>query len=722
MTTEDTIIQLRKEKLEKLRKLGVEAYPAKFERAQTVAETASMLGKKVKTAGKLFSLRTHGNIIFADLKDDTGKIQLFFKKDVIVSDQFKNIELLDVGDFIGVEGEVSKTVAGEISIVPTSYTLLSKSIRQLPDLWYGVKDVETRFRQRYLDLLLNPDVKKRFETRTKVIRAVRQYLDGANFWEVETPILQHLYGGANAKPFKTYFNALDANMYLRIAPELYLKRLIAGGYDRVYEIGKVFRNEGLDRTHSPEFTMLEWYESYADYHRMMDVGEDMLKHVAQEVLGTLKIKIEKNDIDLSGKWPRIRMVDILKEKLTINVENMNVKELIDHCTKNKINLIGGETKGQLIFTIFEHSIPKTLLSPTWIIDYPADVSPLAKAHENNPEWVQRFEGYIGGREISDGWSELTDPEMQRSRFKIDEKVVRADMEEAQHMDEDFIMAMEYGLPPLGGIGFGVDRLAMLFSNTWAIKEVVLFPTLRPDTDTSKLGTNITHKKTNDLVLIDPSVSEKWPSMKIGWAIMKNVKIQQKDEKLEKEKIKVLKALKNVTVEEIGKFPEIESYRKLYREMGVDWHSRRPSPEALLRRVAQGKGLYTVNTCVDSYNLVVMKNHISVGAFDLDKMTMPFTVNRAKSTDQIILIGEDKPTVIIEGAVCYYDKEGPFNQYFNYRDADRTKVTQSSKNIVINVDGVFNIDSDQVEKVLNETIAMVEKYCGGKLVDKGISLC
>ena len=480
MKTEDQLIQARQDKLKKLQLLGVSGYAPSFDKKQTVSETLEMLGRSVKTAGKIFSLRTHGNIVFADLKDETGKIQLFFKKDILGDEQFDNLDLLDIGDFVGVVGEVTKTVAGEVSIMPSDYVLLTKSLRPLPNSWYGIRDVETRFRQRYLDLLLNDDVKKRFGIRAKVVRAVRSFLDNQGFLEVETPILQHLYGGANAKPFKTYFNALDANMYLRIAPELYLKRLIAGGYEKVYEIGKVFRNEGLDRTHNPEFTMLEWYESYADYQRMMDVAEGMFKHVAKEVAGGLKIKVDKHVIDLSGQWPRIKMVDIIKDKLGLDVIEMTEAELLDHCKKKNMELLGGETKGQLIFKIFEHSIPETLVSPTWIIDYPADVSPLSKAHPDNPEWVQRFEGYIGGREICDGWSELTDPEIQRSRFNRDEKMTRIDFEEAQHADEDFLTAMEYGLPPLGGIGVGIDRLVMFFTNTWAIKEVILFPTLRPE--------------------------------------------------------------------------------------------------------------------------------------------------------------------------------------------------------------------------------------------------
>ncbi|MFH0773247.1 MAG: lysine--tRNA ligase [bacterium] len=478
MSTAQNLREERLKKLEKIRKLGWNPYPSSYEKKQMIGETREMEGKEVKTAGKLFSFRTHGNIAFADLKDESGKIQLFFKKDVIGVEAYKQLSLLDIGDYIGVEGTVAKTTAGEISIIPASYTLLCKSLQQLPHEWFGIKDTEQRFRQRYLDLLLNPQVRERFNTRTKILRHMREYLDDLGFWEVETPIFHPLYGGANAKPFTTHYNALGQDMYLRIAFELYLKRLISGGYERVYEIGRDFRNEGYDRSHSPEFTMVEWYEAYADYHRVMDVTEGLFKHLAQKLNGTPKMKIDEKEIDLSGKWPRISMTDIMKKELGIDVEISTQDALLAYAQKNKIELVGGETKGQIIFAIFEHAIPDKLIGPIWIIDYPEDVSPLSKNHSSKPGWVERFEGYIGGKEICDGWSELTDPLIQRQRFENDQKASRKDKSEAQQMDEDFIMAMEFGMPPMGGIGIGVERLTMFFTNTWAIREVMLFPTLK----------------------------------------------------------------------------------------------------------------------------------------------------------------------------------------------------------------------------------------------------
>ncbi len=478
MSTVQNLREDRLKKLEKIRELGWNPYPSSYEKKQMVGQTREMEGQVVKTAGKLFSFRTHGNIAFADLKDETGKIQLFFKKDTLGAETYKHLSLLDIGDYVGVEGTVTKTTAGELSIIPTSYTLLSKSLQPLPHEWYGLKDTEQRFRQRYLDLLLNPEVRERFNVRTKVLRYLREYLDTLGFWEVETPIFHPLYGGANAKPFTTHYNALSQDMFLRVAFELYLKRLISGGYERVYEIGRDFRNEGFDRSHSPEFTMIEWYEAYANYHRVMDVTEGLFKYLAQKLNGTPKMKIDEMEIDLSGKWPRISMSDIMKEKLNLDVEALSVGELKAYCEKNHIELIGGETKGQLIYVIFEHSIPKLLVEPTWIIDYPEDVSPLSKGHPTKKGWVERFEGYIAGKEICDGWSELTDPVIQRERFTNDQKAVRKDKEEAQQVDEDFLTAMEFGMPPLGGIGIGIERLVMFFTNTWAIRETMLFPTLK----------------------------------------------------------------------------------------------------------------------------------------------------------------------------------------------------------------------------------------------------
>lgn len=710
--------KIREEKLAKIKELGWNPYAASFEKTHSVASALESERKIVKTAGRIYSYREHGNIAFADLHDETGKIQIFFQKKLL-GDEFKNLKVLDIGDFIGVEGEVMKTTAGEISISPSSYMLLTKSLVPIPSEFFGVKDVETRFRQRYLDLLLNPEAREKFNIRSKIVSGIREYLDNLSFWEVETPVLQPLYGGANARPFKTRVNAFDQDMYLRIAVELYLKRLVIGGYEKVYEIAKDFRNEGIDHTHFPEFTMLEWYEAYADYQRIMDVAEGLFKHLAKKLYKHTTISVGEHKIDIGKKWPRIEMSEIMKDKLGLDVEKESAESLFEYAKKNcpDIQLVGGETKGQLIFAIFEHLIPQTLIEPTWIIDYPEDVSPLSKTHRTKPGWVERFEGYIGGKEICDGWSELTDPKIQRERFTNDTNAARKNTEEAQHIDEDFLTAMEYGMPPTGGIGIGIDRLVMFFTNTWAIKEVVIFPTLKPEKNSIL---NKSSKAGNSKIFsIDESIKEKFPSVSVGVAVIKGVKIEKSNPGLEQEKEELIKSLDSLTNEQINEFPEVQAYRKLYKATGIDWHSRRPSPEALMRRIAQKKGLYTVNTCVDAYNLVVVKNRVSSGAFDYDKIQFPTLLRFAKVSDKIHLLGDESETDYKDGEIAYFDKIGGINMDFNYRDSVRTAVQLETKNLYINVDGIFDVTPKVVEQVLQEVCDKIIKYCGGKITEFGI---
>lgn len=473
--------EIRLKKLQELRKKGINPYPSKVELAGEIVSTKAASGKldsEVLVAGRIRSVREHGAVAFMDLTDETGKIQVLFQEKTLKG-KFELLELIDVGDFLAVKGKVIKTQAGQITIDVSEFQILGKAIRPLPDDWFGLKDVEDRYRKRYLDLLFNPEVRERFNTRTVLIREVRRYLDNLGFWEVETPTLQPLYGGANAKPFKTHLNALDTDMYLRIADELYLKRLVVGGYSKVYEICKDFRNEGMDLAHNPEFTMIEYYEAYADYQKVMDVTEGLFKHLAKAIFGATTMQVGGHSVDIGKSWPRVKMADLLRKKLKLDVEKETQKSLAEYARKNGIEILGGETKGQLIFTIFDHKVTDTLIEPTWVTDYPKDVSPLSKDKAGEEGVVERFEGYVGGREICDGWSELTDPVEQRMRFETDKKIVRHDKEEAQQVDEDFLEAMEYGMPPLGGIGIGIDRLTMFFTNTWSIKEVILYPTMKP---------------------------------------------------------------------------------------------------------------------------------------------------------------------------------------------------------------------------------------------------
>lgn len=474
----EAIREVRLEKLKKLQAQGINPYPAIFLRTHTVTQARELEGRDVAVAGRLTGWREHGKVVFADLQDESGKIQVMLRAEGIGEDVFAGLQLLDLGDFVGVGGPVVVTKTGEITIQAKTIELLSKALRPLPSTWQGLKDIDERFRKRYLDTLMNPEAKKVLDARWKAEQEIRRYLWSLEFVEVETPVLQPLYGGTNARPFTTHMNALDHDFYLRVAPELYLKRLIVGGYEKVFEIARNFRNEGIDTSHQPEFTMIEWYEAYADYYRVMDVAEGLIQHVVQALTGGTTITVGDHQVDVAGKWPRVTMLSLVKEHLGIDFDTVSDDELKLLLTKHNLKPEGVWSRGLALFTLFDHLIPNKLIQPTWVIDYPKEVSPLAKQHRSNERFVERFEGYIGGKEIADGWSELTNPLEQRSRFEHEQKNLKAGDAEAHPVDEDFLEALEYGMPPLGGIGIGIDRLVMFLTNTWSIRETIAFPTLR----------------------------------------------------------------------------------------------------------------------------------------------------------------------------------------------------------------------------------------------------
>lgn len=479
MKTLDQIRQARIEKLQKLQKMGVNPYPPTVARKQTIAQAQKLMGKPVSIVGRVMGLRGHGKVVFGDVVDESGKIQVVLKADKIPQKKFDLIELVDIGDFLQVDGKVGKTEAGQLSVFATDFNIVSKAIRPLPDQWYGLKDIEERYRKRYLDLLLNPAVKKTIDARWVIEKAIREFLWKENYTEVETPILQPLYGGTNARPFTTHMNALDSDFYLRVAPELYLKRLVVGGYERVFEIARNFRNEGIDLIHQPEFTMMEFYEAYADYMRIMQLTEDLVKYVAKQVNGSYELMVGDKKVDLSGKWHVMTVDEALKKHAGLDWDTATDKEIADILKKHAFTVPGVYTRNKALFVIYDHIVTEQLVQPTWVIDYPIDVSPLSKTHRSKKGRVERFEGYIGGKEVFDGWSEIVSAIEQRERFENEQKNMKAGDEDAQPLDEEFLTTLEYGCPPMGGIGIGIDRVVMLLTNTWVIREVIAFPTLRP---------------------------------------------------------------------------------------------------------------------------------------------------------------------------------------------------------------------------------------------------
>lgn len=479
-------MQVRIDKMHKIEEHGWKPFGYRFlynHRAADIAAQFDELSEKeteVKMAGRIMAIRGHGKTCFMDMQDKTGRIQVYVRKDVIGEENYALIKLMDIGDTVGITGTAFRTHMGELSIKANSVEMLSKSLRPLPEKWHGLKDVETRYRQRYVDLIVNPEVRDTFVKRSQIIRSVREVLDSHDFLEVETPILNTIAGGAAARPFISYHNALDMQVYMRIAPELYLKRLIVGGMDRVYEMGRVFRNEGIDNRHNPEFTSVEIYQAFADYRDMMDLTEEVVVKTAEKVLGTTTINYEGTTIELASPWKRMSMIEAVKEYSGKDFTNVTDLEEARAIAKElNVAVEPSFGIGKIINACFEEYVEDKLIQPTFITGHPKEISPLAKSNPENPEITDRFEAYIYGRELCNGFTELNDPIDQKERFlKQVEERANGD-EEANMMDEDFVNALEYGLPPTGGLGIGIDRLVMFLTNSSTIRDVLFFPTMKP---------------------------------------------------------------------------------------------------------------------------------------------------------------------------------------------------------------------------------------------------
>ncbi|KAA3608453.1 MAG: lysine--tRNA ligase [Calditrichaeota bacterium] len=489
------LVKIRKEKIDKLQENGFNPYPYSFERTHQTLEVKDnfekLEGQSVSVAGRIMAVRMMGKASFCHIQDMQGRIQLYIARDAIGEDVYKMFKMLDIGDHIGVTGTVKKTKMGEVSVFATSLELLSKSIRPLPiakeKMEDGKKiiydqfvDKELRYRQRYTDLVVNPEVRDAFIKRSKIITAIREVLDGNEFLEVETPVLQSIYGGAAARPFTTHHNTLDMKLYLRIANELYLKRLIVGGFDRVYEFAKDFRNEGMDRFHNPEFTQVELYVAYKDYNWMMDFVEKIFSHVAKKVVGGTSLQFNEHEIELSGPWRRLPILDSIKEYTGHDVSNLDEDGLKNVAKELNVEISPEMGYGKIIDEIFGEHVEPKLIQPTFITDHPVEMSPLAKKHRSKPGLVERFEPIIGGKEVGNAFSELNDPIDQRERFMAQMDLKARGDEEAQVIDEDFLRALEIGMPPTAGLGIGIDRLTMLFTNQPSIRDVIFFPQMRPE--------------------------------------------------------------------------------------------------------------------------------------------------------------------------------------------------------------------------------------------------
>ena len=484
------LLLIRRNKLDELRKLGVDPFGKKYVRTHNAAdilkaydekskEELDELNVEVTIAGRIMQKRAMGKASFAHIQDLSGKIQVYVREDHIGAVKYEAFDILDIGDMVGVRGHVFKTKTGETSIKVEELEVLTKSLYPLPDKFHGLKDVETRYRQRYVDLIVNPEVQQTFIARSRIIQSMRRYLDDRGYLEVETPTLHAIAGGASARPFITHHNALDMQLYMRIAIELHLKRLIVGGMEKVYEIGRVYRNEGISTRHNPEFTMIELYEAYADYLDIMKLTEEMVAHIAKDVLGTTKVTYQGKEIDLAPPWRRVSMVDAIREVVGVDFSGqMSDEEAHRLAKEHKVPVEPSMTFGHIVNQFFEHFVEETLIQPTFIYGHPVAISPLAKKNEEDPRFTDRFELFIVAREHANAFTELNDPIDQRERFEAQLKEREQGNDEAHMMDEDFIRALEYGMPPTGGLGIGIDRLVMLLTDSPSIRDVLLFPLMR----------------------------------------------------------------------------------------------------------------------------------------------------------------------------------------------------------------------------------------------------
>ena len=476
------MLQIKREKLEELKANGKDPHEIvnfkdRIPSKDIKDNFKDYEGKSARIAGRIMAKRGHGNMSFMDIQDESGLIQIVNRKNVI-GDEFKEVKKYDIGDIVGVEGEVFKTNQGEISIETHTPQLLTKSLQMLPEKWHGLKDPDLRYRQRYLDLIVNPEVKEVFVLRSKIISEIRKFLDTRGFLEVETPILNTIAGGATARPFITHHNTLDIDMYLRIANELYLKRLIVGGFDKVYEMGRMFRNEGMDATHNPEYTAMELYQAYGDYEDMMEITEHMIETVATNVLGKTTIEYDGKEIELKAPWKRLPMIDAIKDETGIDFNEItNYEEAVAIAKEKGVEV--KDTRGEIISEFFEEFVEEKLIQPTFIIDYPVEISPLAKRKVDDKSLTYRFEAFINGKEVANAFSELNDAADQRERFEAQVAKREKGDDEAQMMDYDFVNALEVGLPPTGGLGIGIDRVIMLLTGQHSIRDVLLFPTMKP---------------------------------------------------------------------------------------------------------------------------------------------------------------------------------------------------------------------------------------------------
>ena len=726
--------EIRNERLGKLKKLvelGISPYPAKAHKdlsnGQIIADFAKYEGSTLSLTGRLRALREHGKLAFGDLEDQSGKIQLLLRASNLVALDtqkgtlgFEQLSLIDVGDFVEVRGLVCKSKTGAISLDVQSFRLLTKAIRPLPDSWEGLKDPDTIFRRRYLDLIMNPNHRALFIRKSKFWSTARVFMAEHDFLEVETPVLEHVTGGADAKPFETHHNALDETFYMRISTELYQKRLLGGGFEKIYTLAPNFRNEGIDDEHLQEYYQLEWYWAYADFRDNMTLTRDLFRRLAQDVYGTTKFTRGKHTFDLSSDWAELDYATIILDKLGIDIFHDTESKMAEVLMKHSVRLDGKVGKARLVDNLWK-IIRADVAGPAFLINVPKFISPLAKSYADNPEITERFQIILAGSELCNGYSELNDPVDQLARFMDQQAQRDAGDDEAQMLDIDYVEMLEYGMPPASGLGVS-ERLFWFLENVTA-REGTLFPQMKRHV--SQLTKNIygivdpqpaskkTKSKTQPSGTVDESVKETFPGMFYAYTIIDGVDIKKSNSELKKLTKQVI-AENTHDAESIGEIKPIKAYREIFKKTGAWKLARRPSPEALLKRLASGKGIYNINTAVDAYNLAVIETGVGLGGFNADKIVFPVTLRMTKAGEQMHLLGDNESTSVMDGEVAYADTEKLITLDLNYRDIDATKITEDTKKIILYADGAPGLIEAEVISALQKGATYIKQFCGGTI--------
>lgn len=724
--------QIRIDKMNKLRELGIDPYPAKSNRTNVISDVLdnyqSFEGNEVIIAGRVVNVRHHGKLIFIDIKDQSGKIQIYLKdEDLSKYPNRQNseltftevVEFIDLSDFVEVTGVITKTPRGEVSISPKILRILTKAIRSIPQ---ELKDKETRYRRRYLDTNIHKDVFDRFLRRAKFWKAHRDFFAKNGFIEMNIPVLESVIGGGDATPFVTHMNAIDEDFYLRISHELPLKRLIGAGYEKVFEIGPRFRNEGLSDEHLPEHMAMEFYWAYADWKDGMKFIQDLINYVISEVYAdktSFDIRGFK-DIQFGNEWEILDFNKVFQDKFGIEDVYTVTQEVVEAKVREHIKDIDFQINIPRGIDNLWKIVRKEVKGPAFLINHPKYLSPLQKPDKDNPLMVNRFQPIIAGSELGNGWSEITDALDQFDRFDEQEKLRASGDKEAQMMDIDYVEMLEYGMPPT--FGWGHSERLFWFLEDVSAKEGVIFPAMKHEisNETKKIygikdEENVVVKSGSDSrYLIDNKIKSDFPGISFAYVTISNVDIKKSNKDLESFKKAVVENASEISMDSISNIASISSYRELFKKSGTDFHSKRPSPEALLRRVIQGKGIYNINTAVDAYNLAVIETHIGLGGFDFDQISEPVTLRYSKKGEKVRLLGDDEDTILRDNQVIYSDSNGPITMDLNYRDIDKTKITEKTKNIILFADGGVGIDTDVVVSALKKGAEYIQKYCGGEV--------